>query len=360
MTRILLTLLGVALLSPLAGCDSAEIDEVYDGPTVSFASTGTNVAEGDSVSVEVRLTGGTGQPVTVDVLLAEGATTATFNPRDPDGTLADTLTDVTAFGTDFATDSSGLRVQRVTFSGEPTETQTIRFEVIDDGDIEAAEQVVFALQNAQGARIGRTREFAATIGTLPLSIIRTYADNTPATVEGIVTRISGRFIWLEDDTGAIVVFSPAGTPIFDAAAAGEIEPGDRLQVKGRIDIFNQLIELAFVEDFAVIVEDEGLVAPQTVTLATLAANLGEYQSELVRIQNLTFQTTDTVFDTGSNSGSNYTITDPTGTMFTLRVSAGTQPIGTPIPTGPTTFTGVVGQFRADGQLTLTDRSELNP
>lgn len=342
MTRLLFTLVGVALLAgSLAGCDTAEVDEVYSGPTVTFTSAGTNAAEGDSVAVPVRLTGGTGQPVTAEVLYAAGASTAT------DGV------DVSGFGPGGA----GLQTKTITFSGAADETRLVRFKVKADSLIEQAEQVVLALQNVQGARIGRQRDFTLVIGTLPLSTIRSFPDGTKATIEGVVTRLGGRFIYLQDGTAGISVFSPSGK-LFEAVAAGQVAEGDRIQIAGEVDIFNNLIQLSFVDDFAVIARAVGVPAPQTVTLAQLTSNLADYQSELVRVTGLTINTTDVVFAI-SGSGRNYTVTGPNGTTYAMRV-LGTDgnANGTPIPKGPFTFTGIIGQFGASGQLTVVKRSDL--
>lgn len=367
MTRFLsVALVLAALAAPLAGCDLTTDQGVFDGPTVQFGSSSLTAPEGETAQIPVLLTGAdAGQTVTVDVLFAAAASSACTDdgPAATCALVADdtTIVDFTGFGQP-ATNSN--RVQTVTLTADADGNATVNLPVFvrNEGLVESAQTAVFALQNIpEGVRIGTPREITLVIGTLPLSTIRAFPDGADATVEGIVTRAAGRFTYVQDATGAIAIFSPAGTPLFDAVAAGTVSPGDRIQVAGEVDIFNNLIELSFVTGFQVITPDEGIPAPQVVTLAQLTANLAQYQSELVRVPNITFQTANAVFDTNGSSGINYTITDATGT-FTLRFprAPDSDATGTPIPQGPTTFTGVLGQFGAVGQLTLVSRSDLNP
>lgn len=375
MNRILSLALGLlALAGPLAGCDAtADLDEVYTGPLVQFGTSSLTVGEGATAELPVTLTGATpGQTVTVEVLFAAGSSSACGeddtsgdNAQNCDPALSTpddtTLVDFTGFGTASTNDN---RVQTVTLTAGPdgTATAAVSFTVRNEGAIEGAQTAVFALQNVDdGVRIGANSQASVLIGTLPLSTIRQLPDNAPATVEGVVTRSRGRLTYIQDDTGAIAIFSPVTSPFGLAVASGEIEPGDRIQVAGRIDIFNGLTELVFVTAFAVTGDDVGVPAAQTVSLATLTGDLESYESELVRVPNLTFNTTDIVFDLGTSSGRNYTVTDPTGTTYTLRAVGGSDGAvnGTPIPTAPATFTGIVGQFNT-GQLLLTRREDLVP
>ena len=110
-------------------------------------------------------------------------------------------------------------------------------------------------------------------------------------------------------------------------------------------------------DFAVVEDNVGIPAPQTVTLAQLAANIEAFESELVRVPNITINPgSDVVF----SSARSYIVTDAVGTTFILRVpsASDTGAANTPIPPGPVTFTGVLGEFNGLGQLTLIERTDL--
>ncbi len=369
-----LALCLLALAGPLAGCDLTTDQGTASGPTVQFGATSLTAPEGATAQIPVTLTGAApGQTVTFDVLFAAGSSSACAEgDSSPDndgaclppapGAVDTTRVDFTGFGQP-STNNNRVQSVSITADADGRGTATVDIAVRDEGAIESAQLAVFAIQNlSDGVQLGANRQISLVVGTLPIATIRQLPDNASATIEGIVTRARGRFIWVQDATAAIVIFAPADTPINLAVARGEIQPGDRIQVKGRTDIFRSLYELSFVTDFAVIAEDEGIPQPQTVSLAQLAADLNQYQSELIRIPGITIQSTDTVFDTGGSSGINYTITDASGTPFILRVARApdSDAVGTPIPRGPTTFTGVLGQFNADGQLTLVNRSDLNP
>ena len=372
MKRFLSVALGLAaLVAPLAGCDLTTDQNAPTGPSVQFGASSLTAPEGETTQIPVTLTGATaGQTVTFEVLFAAGASSACGEADDsgdngggclppPPGEADTTRVDFTGFGT---ASTNNNRVQTVTLTAgdDGTASTTVDIYVRNEGLVEQAQTAMFAIQNVPaGVRVGTPREISVIIGTLPLGTIHNFPDNVPATVEGVVTRAKGRLTYVQDATGAIAVFSPSGTPLFDAIASGAIVPGDRIQVAGTIDIYNGLTELSFVTGFAVIAEDEGIPEPQTVSLAQLTSDVEAYESELLRITGLTIQTTDVVFSVGTGSGYNYTVVDAAGTTYTLRVVGGADGSagGTPVPQGPFTFTGVLGQFNT-GQLLLTDPSEI--
>jgi hypothetical protein len=273
--------------------------------------------------------------------------------------------------TGFGTPGAPVSTETVTFSGQDGETQEVTIVATEDSFLEEAEDVVLALQNAQGATIASPREFVLTIGVRPLAEIRLLPDDEVVTVEGIVTRAAGRITYIQDATAGIALFAPSGTDFFNAVASGAVAPGDRIQVVGQLTdfqpttgVFNSgLREVEFISDFAVLSRDNDLPAPQTVTVAQVTAgdpDTDAYESEIVRISNLTIDPAgDVVFQTARSYNVTQTVGGVTSTMVLRTPSAGdTEIFGQVIPTGTFTFEGPVGQFRGSNQLTPVEATDV--
>ena len=352
---------AVALAGGLVGCDSDGSTGGVSGPTVQFGTSAATVVEGDTIVIPVTLEGGTGQPVTVEVLYARASSSAS------DIVSAEDSVDFTGFGSPGA----AVSTETLTFSGQDGETQEVTIIATEDSFLEEAEDVVLALQNAQGATVGTPREFVLTIGVRPLDEIRLLPDDEVVTVEGIVTRAEGRVTYIQDATAGIALFSPSGTDFFNAVSSGAIAPGDRIQVVGQLTdfqptagVFNSgFREVEFISDFAVLSRGNPLPAPQTVTLAQVTAgdpDTDAYESEIVRITDLTIDPAgDVVFQTARNYNVSQTVGGVTTTMVLRVPSAGdTELFGVVIPLVPFTFEGPVGQFRGGNQLSPVEASDV--
>lgn len=338
-----------------SGCDSGT-EAPPPGPVVQFGATSTLAIEGTTASIPVQLTGANGTPVTVEVLFAAGTSSSTADA------------DFTGFGTL----EGGVRKVLVSFSGAADETQTITFAATADGLIEPAETAVFALQAVSaGATIGTRREFTANIGVPPISTVRGNALLSTVVTEGVVTRSFGRNVWIQDATGGTVLFGPTGSPIALAVANGSVRPGDRIQATGRLVEFQSstglpgtgLLEIDSILEGAFQVLARAQMPPpaQTITLAQLnGASDDRYESEIVRVTGLTL---DPAGDVAFTAAKNYTVSQTVGgttTTAVLRIGSvgDSEAIGTPIPTGPLTFEGPVGQFRGTYQLTVVRTTDI--
>lgn len=169
---------------------------------------------------------------------------------------------------------------------------------------------------------------------------------------GVVTRAFGRFIYIQDASGAIAVRQSSGAMV-DSIAAKKLSIGDSVEVLGPRNNFNnyaqiQLASGAYTSTNTVIklASNRTLPTVQELTVAQLLANAEAYESELIRIKNLKIN------GTGAFTAStNYNVWDGTNTGDTtvLRVisSADTEIDDAPalnIPTGPFTFEGILIQF----------------
>ncbi len=183
----------------------------------------------------------------------------------------------------------------------------------------------------------------------PIADILDTPEDVRVTVEGIVTRAAGAIARIQDESAGVAVFNFSGE-FRDSVEAGFIQQGDKIRVTGQIDPFNGLHEIAGDLLFTVLSRNNPLPPAQVVTLAEIAANGEEYENELVLVKDITIDTDDTEFETGTT----YSITDASSsTDVSLRVQTSSTGesanfVGTPIPVGPFNFTGVIGQFDGSG------------
>ncbi|MEN9839781.1 MAG: hypothetical protein RL177_1260, partial [Bacteroidota bacterium] len=189
------------------------------------------------------------------------------------------------------------------------------------------------------------------VDMLPIADARALPLGSVVTVEGVVTRVKGNFLYFQDATAGLTLRQTSGA-LFDAMAAGTIVPGTRLKVTGKTSEFRFLRQInqpsSTVNDLASfeIMGTSPVPAAQVVTLSELQANGEAYEAELVRVNNATINVgTDEVFVAARN----YPITDastPAGTTVVLRTpNAGDSDVdGQPTTTTPYHVEAVVGQF----------------
>jgi len=327
--------LFVAAALLLVGCDSgvAPGTETTDGtPTVTFARSGVGAAPSDTVSVDVVLNNPDGNAVSVDVLFAEPASSAT--PDDVNGL---TLNDV----------------QTVSFPAGAADGATQSVEVILTADITEGQKTArFALQNLQtngAATIGAQREFAINVG--PESIASALAKGVGAnvTIQGTVTRAFGSYARLQDASGDLgasgitirQTFGDLSGDFQSAISNGTIEPGTVLLVTGTISEFRGLTQINNTDLTAFTVVEQG-TAPDPIEVSLADVADGTYLNLLVRIPDIELLNPPTTF----SSSTTYTVTDGAGTEVPFRVQGGDESNvgGSPAPQGTFTFEGVMGTF----------------
>ena len=178
---------------------------------------------------------------------------------------------------------------------------------------------------------------------------------TEVTVTGTVTRAYGAYVRLQDTSGptgasAIVIrqTSGANSDAFQGDIADStIQPGTTLEVTGATSAFNGLIQINNDDLASYTVQGQGTPpSPQAVTLAELAQNGEDYESELVRIGALRFPGASGSFQNGTT----YAVENDEGASFEFRVQdAGETALGgTEIPKSVFAYEGVVGQYNGAG------------
>lgn len=189
---------------------------------------------------------------------------------------------------------------------------------------------------------------------MPVADARAESDGTQVTVEGIVTRARGRYVRFQDDSG--------GLTIFDGGAnfSGTVSPGDSIRVTSTLNSFNDARQLDTpVDDLLILSSGNPLPDPQEITLEELNANLadndGLLESQLVRVEGVTINTNDIVFQ----SSTTYDIEDATDTgSLRLQQDRDTALDGEPVPQDAITFQGIVGRFQDNLQLEAVRVSDV--
>lgn len=189
-------------------------------------------------------------------------------------------------------------------------------------------------------------EAAGTGGTI--ADARAQGNGATVTVEGTVTRSMGDFTYFQDDTAGLAIRQTGGA-FADSVASGAIAPGTTIRVTGTLSMFRELLQIngSALTSFE-ITGTADVPDPQVVTLAQLASNGEDFESELVTVQMVTI---DAAGDTNFQPGTNYQITDASDATnaVSLRVpnENDTAVDGTMIP-AVANVTAVVSQFSTTG------------
>ena len=179
----------------------------------------------------------------------------------------------------------------------------------------------------------------------PVTIAEARAEGEGATVtvEGVVTRAEGAFVYLQDETGGLTLRQTSGE-VFEAVASGALPRGSVLRVTGTLSQFNSLLQINGADLVASAgVGSAEVPAPQTVTLAEIAQDGEDYEGELVRVTGVSFDAPPDQFAAATS----YAVTDGSGTGTVRVPNAGdTELEGTDFTGNPATITGIVTQFSA--------------
>lgn len=199
------------------------------------------------------------------------------------------------------------------------------------------------------------------VGNLEVQSAREEGTSSTATVTGTVTRAFGAYVRFQDDSDSN---SPSGLTVgpvsgdFKEDIGGKITKGARLYVRGTLSEPGGLLR---IDDSGlknhVVLGQGTLPTAQNVSLSQLQSSGENYESELVRVNGLSFQNPSGSF----SANTTYTVADAT-TSLAYRVEGGNQTklIDKSIPTGTFTYTGVVGESGSGSQLVPVRASTALP
>jgi phosphatidylserine/phosphatidylglycerophosphate/cardiolipin synthase-like enzyme len=158
---------------------------------------------------------------------------------------------------------------------------------------------------------------------------RTYAVGATVTVSGIVTNglELGVIRYIQDAT--------AGIGIYDSDVS-DFQRGDLVTVTGKVESYNQLLEIGTLTAYSVISSGNPLPVPELITIGDFGEDL---EGELVRVNQVQFVNAGGTFS--GNTNYNVTANDETGQV---RVNTASNLVGQLIPTAAVDLIGVMSQF----------------
>ena len=191
------------------------------------------------------------------------------------------------------------------------------------------------------------------VGDLGVQNARDGGATSTATVRGTVTRAFGSYVRFEDETGRTsasgLTVGPVSGDLQQDITDGNITQGTELYVRGTLSDSNGLLRVNGPDLGNYVILDQGVLpAPQEVSLSTLQSGGEDYESELLRVDGLSFPGASGTF----SENTTYTVEDETVQGFDYRVESSdqTELIGESIPTGTFTYEGVLGESSDGFQL----------
>jgi Endonuclease I/Family of unknown function (DUF5689)/Secretion system C-terminal sorting domain len=154
----------------------------------------------------------------------------------------------------------------------------------------------------------------------------------------------GNIRYIQDATGGLPAF---GTP---TAFGANIALGDSVTVTGVLFSFNGLLELSPTNSYVV----HGNVGAPSPTVIPITSANEPMEGRLIQINNVT------ISGAGNFAGNtNYTLTSGANTLA-MRITTGSNLVGTAIPSGPVSVTGCLSQFGTAFQLLPRMTTDIIP
>ncbi len=153
--------------------------------------------------------------------------------------------------------------------------------------------------------------------------------------------------YAQDHTAGIMAYIPAGT------TTHVINEGDGItDVKGKLVDFHGVLEIEVTEDFTLTGHNVPQT-PQVVSIPDYKANHDDYESELIKFENVTI---DPSGDTEFQANKNYDVTDGTDTTI-LRTSFPPL-VGESIPTTTVNVIGIGAEYNGTAQILPRDINDI--
>ncbi len=166
--------------------------------------------------------------------------------------------------------------------------------------------------------------------------------------------------YMQDTSGGILIDDNVTAPgvITTSLSAGDAISG----LKGQASLFNGLLQLLPIAD-VIRVTSNNSITPQVVTIAELnnatAILAGTYESELVQINGVTFDTTTANFPASTATAANINLTIGSDVLTFRTAFSEANYMGTAKPTSATNIIALVGRFNTTSQVTSRNTTDLN-
>ena len=197
----------------------------------------------------------------------------------------------------------------------------------------------FTWQSEQASTFGTInagQNFGEPVETTSIAEVRTLAEGVEVTITGTLTVSDqlGGPAFIQDNTGGIAIFDTS------IHGDGNYTTGDRLLLTATTGAFNDQIQLGNVTNVQVLGQ-AGVTSTEI-----QVSEFEDYRGQLVTINSVEFAAAGGTF----SSGTNYVISDASGSGD-LRIDNDViSVIGQNIPENCTSITGVIGHFRGTNQL----------
>jgi hypothetical protein len=174
------------------------------------------------------------------------------------------------------------------------------------------------------------------------------------------TRTTRNQKYVQDTSGGILIDDNVTAPgvITTTVTAGDAISG----LKGQSVLFSGLLQIIPISNVSV-ASSGNTVTPQVVTIAELnnatAILAGTYESELVQINGVTFDTTTATFPASTATAANINLTIGSDVLTFRTAFSEANYMGTAKPTSATNIIALVGRFNATSQVTSRNTTDLN-
>ena len=174
------------------------------------------------------------------------------------------------------------------------------------------------------------------------------------------TRTTRNQKYVQDSSGGILIDDNVTAPgvITTTVTAGDAISG----LKGQSVLFSGLLQITPLTNVT-IASSGNTITPQVVTIAELnnasAITAGTYESELVKINGVTFDTTTATFPLSTAAATNINLTSGSDVLTFRTAFSEANYMGTAKPTSATNIIALVGRFNATAQVTSRNLTDLN-
>jgi hypothetical protein len=158
--------------------------------------------------------------------------------------------------------------------------------------------------------------------------------------------------YVQDATGAVLIDDLAGT-ISAPFVAGDAMSG----LTGKTSLFSGLLQFTPSAN-ATVASSGNTVAPIVASLANVLSNVQNYESKLVRFNNVTFADGNGTTTFVNPPATNYNFTDGVDTVAFRTSFAEANYIGSLVPSGSNSFVALVGNFNGTAQVTARSLNDL--
>lgn len=210
-------------------------------------------------------------------------------------------------------------------------TYNVTVDLVDGGILDSGMTSFTVNALTQVADIATLR--AGTIGQV-------YELTSEAVITYIVTENTRNQKYIQDATGGILIDDTAGT------LSTPFNIGDGITgLTGTLGQFSGVLQFVPSQNVVAASTTGNTITPQDISVAELFTNGENYESELIRVTNVTFADTGLFAD-----NTNYNISDGADTSV-CRVSFGDENlVGASIPTGTSSVIGLGGEFNGTYQV----------